>query len=94
MKLLKKNGIFKILKIKIRNKYKKNKKIEEENIKINNKINKKNISPSSYDIIVEGEDDLKKIIDNNNIKNTNIKDYPKKNNNISKHINILIILYR
>jgi hypothetical protein len=74
--------------------YKKNKKIEEENIKINNKINKKNISPSSYDIIVEGEDDLKKIIDNNNIKNTNIKDYPKKNNNISKHINILIILYR
>lgn len=45
-------------------------------------------------IIVEGEDDLKKIIDNNNIKNTNIKDYPKKNNNISKHINILIILYR
>ena len=51
---------------------------EEENIKINNKINKKNISPSSYDIIVEGEDDLKKIIDNNNIKNTNIKDYPKK----------------
>ena len=94
MKLLKKKGIFKILKIKIRNKYKKNKKIEEENIKINNKINKKNISPSSYDIIVEGEDDLKKIIDNNNIKNTNIKDYPKKNNNISKHINILIILYR